>query len=175
MGNNIVPIRGNSRRRKRFNMGIPPKRPSRNSWAVLRKLPLVFALVAVLGPVPLDGLKGFLTPTDGCKVWQVTDGDTVKIWCTTDGSSSARILAYDSPELFSPGCIGEWFRAVAATYYLHWQLWTARKVTAKITGTDRYGRKLIILLFDGEGVARRMVNAKLGRWYDGGRRMGWCA
>ena len=117
-------------------------------------------------------INGYVKETDGCRVWQVTDGDTVKIHCKT-GSYRARILAYDTPEL-KAHCPSEFYKAIMATYYLRWQLWKARKITVKIDGVDRYHRKLVILLVDGEGMARRMVEAGLARWYDGGRRAGWC-
>lgn len=127
---------------------------------------------AVLLPPIGDWINGYVKETDGCRVWRVVDGDTVKIQCKT-GSYSARILAYDTPEL-KARCPSELYKAIKATYYLRWQLWKARKITAKIDGIDRYHRKLVVLLVDGEGVARRMVEAGLARWYDGGRRAGWC-
>ncbi len=149
------------RRRPRRGFGLRP------GWVLLAAL-----LVLVVLPPVGDAANGMFKPAEGCRVIAVIDGDTVRIRCH-DGRHRARILAYDTPEL-SARCTAELVKAVAATWYLRWQLWRAGKITVRIDGTDRYGRKLILLLVDGEGVARRMVNAGLARWYDGGRRRSWC-
>ncbi|WP_428548922.1 thermonuclease family protein [Profundibacter sp.] len=151
-------------------MGKPPHKKRRSlKWKFIGGVVLVLLLFGM--PVG-DIVNGFVKPHEGCRVWQVTDGDTVKIWCN-DGSYPARILAYDTPEL-KARCSSELLMAVRATLYLRWLLWRAKKITVKIDGVDRYQRKLVILLLDGEGVARRMVEAGLACWYDGGRRAGWC-
>jgi len=147
-------------------------RRNRNWRTKLFRLVVTVIVGVVLLPPVGDLINGYVKETDGCRVWQVTDGDTVKIHCKT-GSYRARILAYDTPEL-KAHCPSEFYKAIMATYYLRWQLWKARKITVKIDGVDRYHRKLVILLVDGEGMARRMVEAGLARWYDGGRRAGWC-
>ncbi len=148
------------------------RRPRRGFGLRLGRVLLAAFLALVLLPPVGDAANGMLKPAEGCRVVAVIDGDTVRIWCH-DGLHRARILAYDTPEL-SARCTSELVKAVAATWYLRWQLWRAGKITVRIDGNDRYGRKLILLLVDGEGVARRMVNAGLARWYDGGRRAGWC-
>jgi len=152
---------------------LPYRRPCRSLGLTIARAALTGFIALIVLPPALDAANGFLTETDGCRVWQVIDGDTVRIWCH-DGSHTARILAYDTPEL-SARCTSELLQALAATWYLRWQLWRAGRITVKIDGVDRYGRKLVLLLVDGEGIARRMVKAGLARWYDGGRRPGWCA
>jgi endonuclease YncB( thermonuclease family) len=134
-------------------------------------LGLVAALF-VFAPVG-DAINGVLTPHTGCRIVTVVDGDTVKMICPLSGWRTGRILAYDTPEL-NGRCLRETGMAMAATYYFRWILWSGSHIEARTEGTDRYGRALTLLLVDGEGVARRMVEAGLARWYDGGRRAGWC-
>lgn len=168
---NIVPLSRDYRRPPKWGMGLPPRKPRRRRFGLF----LVVALIVVAALVPvLDVVRGFAVPTEGCRVFSVVDGDTVKIYCKNKKRYSARILAYDAPELFSPQCVSEHWLAIRATAYLHWQLWTASQISVIQQDTDRYGRRLIVLQMDGEGVAGRMVQAGLGRWYDGGRRAGWC-
>lgn len=131
----------------------------------------ILAVTVILPPIG-DRINGFVKEVDGCRILRVVDGDTIKIQCS-NGTFSARILAYDTPEL-NARCPSELLNAIAATQYLRWQLWTAKKISVKIDGIDRYRRKLVILLVDGEGIAKRMVEANLGRWYDGSKRASWC-
>jgi endonuclease YncB( thermonuclease family) len=131
-------------------------------------------LFGALFGAPLgDVVNGMVKPRDGCRVWQVVDGDTVRMHCPASGFQTGRIIAYDTPEV-QGACISETARGLAATYYLRWLLWTGGHISARTEGADRYGRRLTILIIDGQGVARRMVEAGLARWYDGGRRASWC-
>jgi endonuclease YncB( thermonuclease family) len=134
----------------------------------------VFVLALVIVPPILDAGKGMLTPTEGCKVTSVVDGDTLKIFCRNWQTYRARVLAYDTPELFSPNCVSELILAARAKWYLRLRLWGARSIVVRQEAKDRYGRRLIVLLIDGQGVARDMVEAGLARWYDGGLRASWC-
>lgn len=135
------------------------------------------ALFAVLGLIfllPLaDAVNGMIKSSPGCRVIAIVDGDTVKLYCPASGFLRARILAYDTPEKAAK-CSSEFIKAVAATQYLRWILWTGSTIDARTEGKDRYGRALTVLIVDGEGVARRMVKAGLARWYDGGQRPTWC-
>ena len=167
---NVIDYWRGARQHPKWDMGKPPHKKRRSvKWKFIGG----FVLALLLFGMPAgDIVNGLVKPHEGCRVWQVTDGDTVKIWCN-DGPHPARILAYDTPEL-KARCGSELVKAVKATLYLRWLLWRAKKITVKIDGVDRYQRKLVILLVDGEGVARRMVKAGLARWYDGGPRAGWC-
>ena len=182
-GRKVVRFWRGARRHPKWDMGKPygPKRRSPNSS---RRMGLrlggfggslaVLVLAFVVVPPIVDAGKGILTPTEGCHVSAIIDGDTVKIFCSNWETYSARILAYDAPELFSPECLSEMVLAVRAKWYLRLRLWSARSVVVRQDSTDRYGRRLIVLLMDGRGVAREMVNAGLARWYDGGPRNSWC-
>ncbi len=162
------------RKPPRWGMGLPKRRAPRRRRMPLLAWMMIGVIVVVILPVVVDAGKGMVTPSEGCRIWQITDGDTVRVLCEMTPNTRARLQRYDSPELFSPQCGAEWLRAVAATYYLRWQFWKAGRVTVQLNGEDRYGRLLAVVLFDGQLVARRMVNAGMGRWYDGGQRAGWC-
>ena len=43
-------------------------------------------------------------PGDGCRVTYVVDGDTVHLACPETGEVKARLLGFDTPEVYSPGC-----------------------------------------------------------------------
>lgn len=136
---------------------------------------LVFGAVAIIVlPAVADVANGLLKPHEGCRVIGVVDGDTVRMYCPAAGVVRGRIIGYDTPEIFSPGCTFEWAKGIAATFHLRWQLWTASQISARPRGSDRYGRRLTFLTVDGEGVARPLVEKGLAHWYDGGIRRSWC-
>jgi endonuclease YncB( thermonuclease family) len=161
-----------ARRHPRWNLASPRRRRGDRLPRVLKWG--LFGLVALLVAMPLgDIVNGYVTPHDGCRVVGIIDGDTVMMRCPASGLRTGRLLAFDTPELRAQ-CTSEFLRAQAATLYLRRILWTGRHISARIEGEDRYERALTLLIVDGEGVARRMVEAGLARWYDGGRRPGWC-
>lgn len=176
---NISRFYRGARRHPKWDMGRVPnprgrkpykparRKMGRGAWAIL------LAAIIIFGPNVLDAASLLWRKSEGCSVWAVVDGDTVEMFCPERGAVSGRILSYDTPELKSR-CPSELGKALAATFYLRWQLWTAREVTARPTGTDRYDRALTVLAVDGELVGRRMVEAGLARWYNGGKRRGWC-
>ncbi len=134
----------------------------------------LFLLVGLIVVQPLgDIANAYLTPHDGCRVIAIVDGDTVRLHCPVGGYRTGRLLAFDTPELRAE-CMSEFLKAQAATLYLRWMLWRGGHISARLEGTDRHGRALTLLLVDGQGVARPMVEAGLARWYDGGPRAGWC-
>ncbi len=103
----------------------------------------------------------------------VVDGDTVWIRCPKDGAMSTRLSGFDTPE-FKGACGSERMKAMAASYVLRWQIWTAGEIGLTPLGSDRYGRRLAVMSVDGVPVAERMIATGLARAYDGGRRAGWC-
>ncbi len=160
-----------------------PKRISRSARRYFRRnkqrrgtLGLILACIALmLAVVPWigDTVNAWTKTYTGCRVLGVVDGDTIRLDCPISGQVTGRILAYDAPETRA-GCLREFAMAQAATQYLRWILWSGQSISARLEGKDRFGRSLTVLIVDGEGVARQMVNAGLGRWYNGGRRAGWC-
>lgn len=129
--------------------------------------------LAIFGPVLLDIASLTWRESKGCKVWMVIDGDTVRMNCPETGMVSGRIVGIDTPEM-NAHCPKELGMALAATFHLRWQLWTAGEVVATPRQRDRYNRVLTLLAADGKLVGSRLVEAGLARWYDGGRRRSWC-
>lgn len=174
----VVPLR-------RPNRSPPPRRPRRRSrrtrdprsfllWVIALSVAGLLAL-----PYAGDALTGALRRPVGalpasCQVLSVVDGDTVKIWCPGLGAESARLLGFDTPEVFSPHCASEWLAGQQATWALRLMLWQASEISLVKQGRDRYDRALVTLFVDGEDVARRMIAEGHGRAYSGGRRAGWC-
>ncbi len=111
---------------------------------------------------------------DSCRVVSVIDGDTVTLWCPGRAPERARLVGFDTPELFSPGCAWEAQQALRAKWQLRMLVWTAGDLRVVRHGQDRYDRALVALLLDGTPVARTMIEAGLARPYEGGRRAGWC-
>lgn len=141
---------------------------------VLRLL-MGLSLALGIGLPALSFVNGTLKPHEGCAVTLVVDGDTVKLFCPGEGFVTARLLGFDTPEVFSPLCLSELARGVAATAWLNAALFSAGHIAEEGVRSDRYGRRLASLRLDGRDVADRIVAAGLARRYDGGRREGWCA
>ena len=109
-----------------------------------------------------------------CRVTQVIDGDTVGLQCAGTGSVRARIVGYDAPELFSPGCEAERAAAERATRALGTWVSNATATEVAFLGTDRYDRALVDMRLSGQRVASGMVGSGNGRRYFGHARGGWC-
>lgn len=123
----------------------------------------------------LSFANGTLKPHEGCAVVLVVDGDTVKLFCPAEGIVTARLLGLDTPEIFSPQCLGELGKGLGATARLTLSLLAAAHIAETGESIDRYGRRLVTLRLDGADVAPGMIAAGLARPYSGGRRDGWCA
>ena len=95
--------------------------------------------------------------------------------CAKAGMHRARLLGFDTPEVFSPKCTSDWFRGMQATWYLRYLLWSASHIRTAIDGEDRYGRKLVTLFINSVDAARLMQRAEMARSYHGGIREGWCS
>lgn len=128
-----------------------------------------------IGLPALSFANGTLKPHEGCAVVLVVDGDTVKMLCPAEGIVTARLLGLDTPEIFSPRCVGEFGKGLAATARLNAALFAAAHIAESGDRADRYGRRLVALRLDGADVAPAMIAAGLARPYAGGRREGWCA
>jgi len=109
-----------------------------------------------------------------CEVINVVDGDTVNVFCPGRGFDRTRLLGFDTPEVFSPRCLSESWAGAKATLALRTRIWAANEVKLVFRGTDKYGRRLAILLLDGTNVSRLMIEAGHARSYAGGKRGGWC-
>jgi hypothetical protein len=179
---NVVPFSRDYRRPPRWSMGLPPRRPRRppaDPRRYLRLAILIGVAALVVLPSVADALGGILKRlaprAEGCQIVQVIDGDTVTLWCAGRGATRARLIGYDTPELFGPSCVSELWRAWTAKWQLRRQLWLAGEVKVIRSGEDRYGRALATVFVDGQNVARRMIAAGNARPYGGGERQGWCS
>jgi endonuclease YncB( thermonuclease family) len=110
----------------------------------------------------------------GCRVVSVIDGDTVTLWCPGRAPERARLMGFDTPELFRPRCPREAHLALRAKWHLRLMLWRGGRLTVVRRGHDRYGRALVALAIDDVPVMREMIDAGLARPYGGGARAGWC-
>ena len=180
-GRKVVPLSRDYRRPPRWGMGLPPRRPTRRPADPVRYLKLVILAAAgmlLVLPSAADALSGLVrrgAGGAGCRVVQVIDGDTVGLWCPARGYEKARLLGFDTPELFSPRCPGEFAAALAAKWRLRVLIWTAGEVRIVRSGEDRYGRALVSLILDGRDVRRSLIAEGHARPYRGGERQGWCA
>jgi len=167
-------------------------RPARPAGAVVRGLRRLadprFYLKLVVGvavgglvlvPTIADLVNAAMRPIQSeqgpCRVIRVIDGDTVSLICPEDGMQSARIVGFDTPELYAPRCIGEFVAAEKASWALRTLIQRADRLELTHQGTDTYGRALVVLQVNGVDVAREMIRAGHGRPYGGGLRGTWCS
>lgn len=122
-------------------------------------------------PVPLDtsGLRD-----TGCRVTYVADGDTVHLACPATGEVKARLLGFDTPEVYSPRCSEELAAGTEATAVLLQVLRSGPITAARFEGHDRYGRELVRLEVGGRDVAQWMIASGYAVPYSGGRHPDWC-
>ena len=172
------------RKRRRTSSGtrfqLAQKRPNRILWGVSwrpwRKVVMLLLIaIAVVGGRDVLGYLGAkFSGSSACAVTSVIDGDTVRVFCPGRGLQSARLLGFDTPELYSPRCFREWWAGTKASWALSKNLWFADEVNIVLSGTDRYNRRLATLFIDGTNLSRLMVDAGHARPYAGGKREGWC-
>ncbi len=106
---------------------------------------------------------------EGRRVNCVVDGDT--FWFQRQ---KIRMADVDAPELSPPRCEAERRSGMAAKQML-FSLLNAGPFTLAPADrdADRYGRKLRIVLRNGQSIGEMLVAAKLARPWTGARR-GWC-
>jgi endonuclease YncB( thermonuclease family) len=169
------------------------RRPARRAWLrfLRRRAAAVLLLCGALGlgmgvdPSRLAGADwlsaltpsamGREAPASQCRVTRVVDGDTVRARCGSAGEVRVRLMGFDTPEVFSPGCTAEKTKGDAATLALRRLIGAADRIAFDFHGEDRYGRALAVMRLDGRDVAALMIDAGLARPYAGGRRPAWCS
>lgn len=104
----------------------------------------------------------------------VVDGDTIHLACPGTGEVKARLLGFDTPEVYSPGCSQELAAGLQATEILRGLLRNGPITGARFAGNDRYGRELVQLWVGGRDVARTMIATGYAVPYTGGRSPDWC-
>lgn len=147
---------------------------------MLGKTKLVFLCFAA------TGLSGCLdTPSqpvasgqpvvaDQCTVEYVYDGDTVSLDCPGRQLERARLVGFDTPEVFSPGCQAEKRLGDQATRRLRELVRNGTVTSVRRRGYDRYDRALVNLEINGTDVGRTLIGEGLALRYGGGRRIDWC-
>ena len=109
-----------------------------------------------------------------CAVVKVVDGDTVDVQCQNSGGR-VRLMGFDTPETHQAGCRAEKELGLAAKAFLQQRLAAARRIIPETRGPDKYGRLLARFIVDGKPLEQIMVAQGLAVYYDGGRRINWCA
>ena len=177
----MIPYSRDYRRARRFGTGLPPRRRSgwRRAFDPKNNLGSVaitgLLLLACLQLFPDAVVAAFQTvQSRDCRIVSVVDRDTVRTWCPAKGVETARLMGFDTPEVFSPLCFREFARGLRATWKLRLLLIGASDVSFVKQGTDRYGRKLARLWVDGRNASDLMTDSGHARPYSGGRRAGWC-
>ena len=125
-------------------------------------------------PPPVRAAMALSPGRADCTVARVIDGDTVDLDCPGSGAVRARLVGFDTPEVFSPGCPSELARGTEATQALASKIDASREIGVAFRGADHYGRRLVRLSLDGSDVAGPMIAEGFARAYEGGRRRSWC-
>jgi micrococcal nuclease len=122
---------------------------------------------------PVDPASSSLGEPD-CRIVRVIDGDTVDMICQGVGGFRARLVGFDTPEVYSPGCGAELAAGQQATRLLRRITASAPVTSARLDGQDRYGRLLVRIEVGGQDVANQMIASGLALPYAGGQRPDWC-
>lgn len=101
---------------------------------------------------------------------RVIDGDTIELHGQT-----VRLVGFDTPETWKPGCDFERVLGQQATDRLVELVSSGRGVDVMmLPGRDRYNRGLGRLIIGNVDVSEILTTEGLARPYEGGRREGWC-
>ncbi len=112
------------------------------------------------------------------RVIDVIDGDSLRvralIWVGQELETIVRLAGVDAPELKGK-CVWEIEAAARARDQLS-GLVADGQVRLRDIRFDKYGGRVVAAVetLRGDDVARRLLDAKLVRRYDGGGRAGWC-
>jgi micrococcal nuclease len=119
-------------------------------------------------PEPIEGR--FVTCAGAQRVNCVVDGDT--FWYR---AVKYRISDIDTPEIGRPECASEKRLGEAATEALRRELNRGGNILIRVESSDidRYGRKLRVVMRDGQSVGDRLIAEGLAEKWQG-RRQSWC-
>ncbi len=145
---------------------------------MLQKLLVLSSAIGVLAlgcvPVPENATNQVTTGPSQCRVVDIVDGDTVDLSCPGQPRERARLMGYDTPETYEPGCRQELALGRQATQAMRQLVRQGQDFDFVFEGRDRYSRLLVWMTIDGENVADTMVQQGLAVRYSGGRRINWC-
>ena len=89
------------------------------------------------GDAPAEPMQEYRAEIPAAEV-RVVDGDTIRY-----GGGRVRLMGFDTPETFDPGCASELRRGEAATAHLQALVASGAPVALAMSGRqDRYGRHL---------------------------------
>lgn len=108
-----------------------------------------------------------------CHVTRVVDGDTLHLTCQ-GALHKVRLLGFDTPEVFHPGCAAERQAGERASAVMRGLVASGPVTSVRFEGRDRYGRDLGVVEIGGRDVAGVMLGSGLARPYQGGRHPDWC-
>lgn len=130
----------------------------------------------VLGIVLISNASAFLFKYPATYIKNY-DGDTItlstEIWPGLYNIRNVRVVGVDTPELHGT-CDTEKLLAVEAKNYTEMLLQEAEDIVVTVYGVGKYGRPLVSIDYDGEDMAEALIEAGLGKKYDGGTRPDWC-
>jgi len=114
----------------------------------------------------------------GCRVGFVYDGDTVELLCGAE-TRKARLVGFDAPETDPARCEAEAALGQAAKLRLGDLVARAQALPEGMLlddlGSDKYGRRLVVMRLQGRDVAEMMIAEGLAVSYGGEARVDWCA
>ncbi|RME56707.1 thermonuclease family protein [Candidatus Parcubacteria bacterium] len=115
-------------------------------------------------------------PKYEAKVAGVYDGDSIKLsepimWPIYD----IRVRGVDTPEIgWRAQCPEEAKKAEEAKEFVIKHLASAEKIILSHIGEGKYGRLVARVEVDEQDLAQLLIEAGLGRPYNGGKRESWC-
>lgn len=113
------------------------------------------------------------------EVVSVYDGDTFSvtalIWLDQTIDTKVRLAHVDTPELHS-ACKAEQARALKARDYVRGLMKAGTRVTLTGIKADKYAGRIVagVRLPDGRDLAGLLLDKRLARKYEGGRKLKWC-
>ena len=146
----------------------------RGAWFAQAVLLAALSLAGCVAPTDTAPPQDASASDTGCRVTYVADGDTIHLACPGTGEVKARLLGFDTPEVYSPRCSEELAAGRRATAVLQQVLRSGPITEARFQGHDRYGRELVRLEVGGQDVARRMIASGYAVPYSGGHHPDWC-
>ncbi len=144
------------------------------------RLVAVFAgsLLAVTSASSFPGVDRTVPGPVPARVVMVIDGDTLavraRIWIGQDVETRVRVVGVDTPELRG-ACSRERELAVAARAFVIEAIGSA-DVTLAAIRYDKFGGRVLASVHTASGadLATLLIDAGLGRPYDGAARGSWC-
>jgi endonuclease YncB( thermonuclease family) len=135
-------------------------------------------LAALLLAAPAGPAGETLAGPIPAQVVTVIDGDTLavraRIWLGQEVSIRVRLAGIDAPELRGK-CDDEKARAMAAKAYLSAKVGEGSVTLSEVHYGKFAGRVMArVRNAAGEDLSQALVTAKHARFYEGGRREGWC-